>query len=250
MNTPRPTSLNPQERDRTGGRTLREEIRSSAAANWLRRIVHDARPAARRLNGRCGRPGAFLCSGPVQVTLGRTARVEPPEQRCVIGARLLGGLVPRRATTVINVADDATLALDGVTVGRGCRLGVNRGGRLTVGASTSFTDSCFVAASESITIGRDCAISWNVTIFDDDGHGPGSPPYSAPIVIGDRVWIGCNAMILKGVTIGDGSIVAAGAVVTRSCPPRSLLAGVPARVIRRDVAWTDIHRIERDNPTP
>ncbi|HWE36458.1 MAG TPA: acyltransferase [Isosphaeraceae bacterium] len=242
-----PVILSERERHRVESGTLRQDFMASATVGWLRTVVHAARPSARRLNRRCGRPGSFLCAGGVQVTLGRDARVEAPRLTCVIGARVLGGLVPRSATTVINVADGATLALDGVTIGRGSRIGVNAGARLEIGPSTALTDSCWVAASRSIVIGRDCAISWNVTIFDDDGHGAGPPPYSAPVVIGDRVWIGCNATILKGVTIGPGSIVAAGAVVTRSCPPRSMIAGIPARVIRHDVEWTDAHRIVRDS---
>ena len=54
----------------------------------------------------------------------------------------------------------------------------------------------------------------------------------APVVIGNRVWIGCNALVLKGVRIGDGAVVAAGTVVTRDVPANSLVGGNPARVIR------------------
>jgi acetyltransferase-like isoleucine patch superfamily enzyme len=54
---------------------------------------------------------------------------------------------------------------------------------------------------------------------------------------GNHVWIGMRAMILKGVTIGDGAVVAAGAVVTRDVPARALVGGVPARVLRNDVEW-------------
>jgi acetyltransferase-like isoleucine patch superfamily enzyme len=79
--------------------------------------------------------------------------------------------------------------------------------------------------------------------MDDDGHGFGAPPYSAPIAIEDDVWIGCRATILKGVTIGKGSVVAAGAVVTKSCPHHSLIGGIPAKIIREGVVWTDELRI-------
>lgn len=55
----------------------------------------------------------------------------------------------------------------------------------------------------------------------------------APIVLGKNVWVGSHATILKGVTIGDGSVVAAGAVVTKDVPPMTVVGGVPARVIRK-----------------
>ena len=61
---------------------------------------------------------------------------------------------------------------------------------------------------------------------------------SAPITIGDRVWIGCRAIILAGVTIGEGSVVAAGSVVTRDVPPGTLVAGNPAKVIRETGPWS------------
>jgi acetyltransferase-like isoleucine patch superfamily enzyme len=76
-------------------------------------------------------------------------------------------------------------------------------------------------------------------IRDDDEHyvGDGSP--TAPVTIGDHVWLGTRAIILKGVTIGDGALVAAGAVVTKDVPPKTLVGGVPARVIREGVDWRE-----------
>ena len=58
-----------------------------------------------------------------------------------------------------------------------------------------------------------------------------------PITIGNNVWIGCRAIILKGVTIGEGAVVAAGAVVTKDVAPFMLVAGNPARVIREVKGW-------------
>jgi acetyltransferase-like isoleucine patch superfamily enzyme len=58
-----------------------------------------------------------------------------------------------------------------------------------------------------------------------------------PIVIEDNVWIGCNVIILKGVTIGAGSIVAAGSIVTKNVPADSIVAGNPAKVIKENVKW-------------
>lgn len=62
----------------------------------------------------------------------------------------------------------------------------------------------------------------------------GQPP---PIRIGDHVWIGLRATILKGVSIGDGAVVGAGSMVIRDVPSGALVAGVPARVIRESVTW-------------
>ncbi|HMP71828.1 MAG TPA: acyltransferase [Kiritimatiellia bacterium] len=91
---------------------------------------------------------------------------------------------------------------------------------------------------ESIRIGFSVAIGPEVIIRDSDNHSLDDKPLTAPVVIGDHVWIGARAMILKGVTIGDGAVIAAGAVVTRNIPPGALATGVPARVIREDVHWS------------
>ncbi len=61
-------------------------------------------------------------------------------------------------------------------------------------------------------------------------------------MIGDWVWIGCRATVLKGVTIGDGAVVAAGSVVTRDVPPAALVGGNPARVLRERVTWEEYQR--------
>jgi acetyltransferase-like isoleucine patch superfamily enzyme len=72
-------------------------------------------------------------------------------------------------------------------------------------------------------------------------YKPGSVEVSReqilPVVIGNHVWIATNAIILPGVTIGEGAIVACGAVVTKDVPPHCLVAGVPARVVRENVDW-------------
>jgi acetyltransferase-like isoleucine patch superfamily enzyme len=88
-----------------------------------------------------------------------------------------------------------------------------------------------------VDIGQDCLIGPQVMIRDDDAHEVIGSPRSAPIIIGDRVWVGARAIILKGVTIGDGAIVASGAVVTKDVPPRTVVAGTPAHVIREDVEY-------------
>lgn len=117
------------------------------------------------------------------------------------------------------------------------------GGSVCVGARTIFGHHCTIAAHESVTIGTDCLIAELVSIRDHD-HGTASVDQpmnrqrgiTAPVVIGDDVWIGAKATVMKGVAIGSHAIVAAGAVVTHDVPPYAVVAGVPARVMadRRD----------------
>ena len=57
------------------------------------------------------------------------------------------------------------------------------------------------------------------------------------MVIGSHVWIGCNVLILKGVTVGDGAVIAAGSVVTKDVPAASLVGGNPARILKENVTW-------------
>jgi acetyltransferase-like isoleucine patch superfamily enzyme len=113
---------------------------------------------------------------------------------------------------------------------------------LIIGDDTFIGHGCSLNVARSICIGRHCLIAGSVRLADFDGHPvdadrrrakePTPPEGIRPIVIGDDVWIGTQAIILKGVTVGDRSIVAAGAVVTRDVPPDVVVAGNPARVVK------------------
>lgn len=102
-----------------------------------------------------------------------------------------------------------------------------------------FNSNIKIRCTDKIEIGHDVAISHDVTIMDSDAHAILDDEYqkTLPIKIGNHVWIGTRATILKGVTIGDGAIIAAGAVVTKDVPSCCIAAGVPAKVIRKNVEW-------------
>jgi acetyltransferase-like isoleucine patch superfamily enzyme/coenzyme F420-reducing hydrogenase beta subunit len=96
-----------------------------------------------------------------------------------------------------------------------------------------------ITCASKISVGEGCAIARDVVIRDYDAHRIDLPGYeiARPIEIGKHVWIGNRAIILKGVKIGDGAIIAAGATVTKDIPARSIAAGVPAKVIKNNIAW-------------
>ena len=139
----------------------------------------------------------------------------------------------------LYVGEHATLEADSFSFYSGCKVNVNKNAKLILKTGYMNSDStidCF----EKIEIGNNCCISKNVIIRDSNSHYINREGYrcTAPIKICDNVWIGLGATILSGVTIGEGSVVAAGAVVNKDVPPRSMVAGVPARVVKTDIEWT------------
>jgi acetyltransferase-like isoleucine patch superfamily enzyme len=125
----------------------------------------------------------------------------------------------------------------------GVRLEVGKGAVISIGNGTYLNRNTLVVSNASVEIGRDCMISWDVVIMDTDQHAiPGKPTSDEPVVIGSNVWIGCRVIILKGVHVGDGAIIAAGAVVTKDIPAGAVAAGVPAKVIARHESGTGADR--------
>lgn len=118
----------------------------------------------------------------------------------------------------------------------GCRVGVLKGATLSLGNGYMNFDSK-IYCYNNIKIGDKVYISEGVTIIDSDVHSISNKNSSAPITIGNNVWIGINVTILKGVTIGDGVVIGAGSVVTKSIPARCLAVGNPAKVIKENVEW-------------
>ena len=110
---------------------------------------------------------------------------------------------------------------------------VNRGEKpkLSIGNGVSIGDRTEIHVGKEVVIGDGTLIAWDCCIMDRDYHSIGTEEIMKPVHIGKHVWIGCNAIILKGVTIGDGAVVAAGAVVTKDIPANALVGGNPARVI-------------------
>lgn len=121
----------------------------------------------------------------------------------------------------------------------GAYIEIINGGKLTIGQGAANVGLTIMCAKE-VTIGNGVRIGRNVSIRDFNGaHVIISDTYvnHAPVKIEDHVWLCTGCTIMPGVTIGEGSVVAANAVVTRSVPPRSLVAGAPAKVIKSNIEW-------------
>jgi acetyltransferase-like isoleucine patch superfamily enzyme len=110
------------------------------------------------------------------------------------------------------------------------------GAVLAIGDDTFVNNGTTLSASCAITIGSRVNIAPHCTLIDNDFHAVDqrdAAPKMAPIVLEDDVWLGTRVTVLKGVTIGQGSVIAAGAVVTKDIPPGVLAGGVPAKVLRK-----------------
>ena len=112
---------------------------------------------------------------------------------------------------------------------------------LTIGEHSNILDDCFFLLRDKIIIGNNVDIAYRVTLITSSNASASSkirsvyPPFTAPVTIEDDVWIGANATILGGVTVGKCSVVAAGSLVNKDVEPYTVVAGVPARVIKRIV---------------
>jgi len=150
--------------------------------------------------------------------------------------------------TKIVIQQGAKLILNENTIiTSGVYLAVGNGATFRLGCGSYLAHDANFNCRSGITIGKGCLVGQQVMMMDYDGHPIFYPDRlrldetlggaSASIEIEDDVWIGHRAIILKGVHIGQGSIIGAGACVTQSIPRNSLVGGNPAKVLKQGVSW-------------
>lgn len=111
---------------------------------------------------------------------------------------------------------------------------MSEGAEIIIGKECGFSGT-IISSKKSIIIGNNVNMGANTTIYDHDFHSISGGEYKnepQSVIIEDEVWLGLNVIVLKGVKIGKGAIVAAGSIVSKSLPPYSISAGIPAKVIK------------------
>ena len=173
--------------------------------------------------------------------LGGTVRLGAVRTGVVkIGFGDVGIFDQHRSRTIWQVLGTVSFA-GSADIGHGSRISVT--GVLFLGDGVQMVAESAIVAQRAVAIGKGCLISWDVLIIDTDGH----PIYDArgthinapaPISIGNDVWLGCRSVVLKGVRIADGVVVAAASTVTRPVEaPNVIVGGSPARVVKENIRW-------------
>jgi acetyltransferase-like isoleucine patch superfamily enzyme len=158
----------------------------------------------------------------------------------------------------IQVGKNARLRLGRWTwIGRGTKIRCHEG-EVRIGAKTVMGEDCTISAYQHVSIGEQCIVADRVMLIDFDHNvAEVEQPirlqgiYKRDVRVGNNVWIGYGAQILRGVTVGDNAIIGASAVVSKDVPANAVVAGVPARVIRmreipRSLSWDE--PVERRRP--
>lgn len=161
--------------------------------------------------------------------------------RVRFGSKLLP-LASPKASSLIVEENSKVLFGEGVCIGGGTLLFIKTGAHFEIGDNTYFTSDVHIECKNNIKIGDNCAVSWGVTILDDDHHeivydAEDRITKPSEVYIGDKVWIGCNVTILKGTRIGNNCVIAAGSVVNGNFPNNSLIGGNPSKVIKENIDW-------------
>ena len=128
-------------------------------------------------------------------------------------------------------------------LGHGVKINVTETGTLTFGNNVNFTAESAIDCQREIRFGDNCLVSWESLFIDGDYHrifnSEGKLTNAPqPIIVGKHVWFGCRCLILKGVTIADDCVVAAGSLLNGAyTTPNAIIAGSPAKTVKENIFW-------------
>jgi acetyltransferase-like isoleucine patch superfamily enzyme len=183
-------------------------------------------------------PAIVFRDGLVRIRVTKAAGAHWRVGETLVAAPWLGG----GGSAHIHLDEGARLEIEHeFHIGQDVRIYVGRHARLELGGRVNETASgitcrAIVMVRRSVLIGSDCIVGWDTFITDCDWHQRLGHEATAPTAVGDHVWVGTGARILRGAQVGSESIVAAGSVVGAGIyPQRALLAGVPARAVATDI---------------
>jgi acetyltransferase-like isoleucine patch superfamily enzyme len=144
----------------------------------------------------------------------------------------------------IRLKGDNNVVRMGIRVKFRGSIGLARGAKVIIGSRTTIGSAQLVLKTRTVKIGKDCMFSRNIEIRTTDSHpifdlDSGERINSArDVVIGDYVWFGRSVVVMKGASVGTGSMIGLGSVITSAIPPFSVAAGNPARVLKENVCWS------------
>ena len=170
-----------------------------------------------------------------------------PECKVTTGLIRLGynglGTQDRRSCRTLWELEGEIVLKGKVGFGKGSRISV--GGRLSLDDGFNITGGSTIICNRQINFGKDCLLSWDILVMDTDFHkildkDGNMINQDSPVLIGDRVWIGCRSTILKGASIPSDSVIAASSVITRSLTePNCVYGGTDGgRVLKEDISWS------------
>jgi acetyltransferase-like isoleucine patch superfamily enzyme len=148
--------------------------------------------------------------------------------------------VPTKNRCALQMFKNSKLIINGIfNAAPGVIITIKENSTIEINGNVIIGSNSKIICCENIKIGDGTFISWDVEIRDSDIHSITRDNFckSKPIEIGNNVWVGCRSIISKGVKIGNGAVIAAGAVVTKDVPENCIVAGVPAKIIRDAVSW-------------
>ncbi|MGD0329196.1 MAG: acyltransferase [Nitrososphaeria archaeon] len=179
----------------------------------------------------------FLVNGNAAVEVDKSARIV---NKGMFSLGIYETSFVSNSPCTFEMCENSKMIVNGsVRVGYGTKILIAEGATLEFGDQIHVGSDSKIMCADHISVGDNSHISYDVEIRDTDFHRIIRDDFavSKPVFIGCHVWIGSRAAILKGVRIGDGAVVATGAIVTKDVPNACLVAGIPARIIKENVSW-------------